>query len=81
MTTKRLSASQYTYVLHRRPQEVCTAVEGWGEKHAQRDEGTEWVVGHSTESVDSWAVAPSTESMDSWAAAPSLYLEFLISIS
>ena len=29
------------------------------------DEGTEWVVGRSTESVDSWAVAPSTESMDS----------------
>ena len=31
------------------------------------DEGTEWVVGHSTETVDS---SPSTESMDSWAAAP-----------
>ena len=35
------------------------------------DDGTEWVVGRSTESVDSWAVAPSTELMDSWAAAPS----------
>ena len=35
------------------------------------DDGTEWVVGCSTESVDSWAVAPSTESMDFWAAAPS----------
>ena len=35
------------------------------------DEGNEWVVGRSTESVDSWAVAPSTESMDAWAAAPS----------
>ena len=34
-------------------------------------DGTEWVVGRSTESVDSWAVVPSTESMDSWAAAPS----------
>ena len=33
------------------------------------DKGTEWVVGHSTETVDS---SPSTESMDSWAAAPSL---------
>ena len=31
------------------------------------DEGTEWVVGCSTETVDS---SPSTESMDSWAAAP-----------
>ena len=31
------------------------------------DEGTEWVVGCSTEMVDS---SPSTESMDSWAAAP-----------
>ena len=31
------------------------------------DEGAEWVVGHSTEMVDS---SPSTESMDSWAAAP-----------
>ena len=31
------------------------------------DEGTEWVVGRSTETVDS---SPSTESMDSWAAAP-----------
>ena len=44
------------------------------------DKGTEWVVGRSTEtvdsfpsteSVDSWAAAPSTESVDSWAAAPS----------
>ena len=35
------------------------------------DEGTEWVVGCSIESVDSWAAAPSTESMDSWVAAPS----------
>ena len=32
------------------------------------DEGTEWVVGCSTETVDS---SPSTESMDSWATAPS----------
>ena len=31
------------------------------------DEGTEWVVGHPTEMVDS---SPSTESMDSWAAVP-----------
>ena len=31
------------------------------------DKGTGWVVGHSTETVDS---SPSTESMDSWAAAP-----------
>jgi len=31
------------------------------------DEGTEWVVGRSTETVDS---SPSTESMDSLAAAP-----------
>ena len=31
------------------------------------DEGTEWVVGCSTETVDS---SPSTESMDSWTAAP-----------
>ena len=31
------------------------------------DEGTEWVVGRSTETVDS---SPSTESMDSWTAAP-----------
>ena len=31
------------------------------------DEGTEWVVGHLTEAVDS---SPSTELMDSWAAAP-----------
>ena len=29
------------------------------------DEETKWVVGHSTETVDS---SPSTESMDSWAA-------------
>ena len=42
------------------------------------DEGTEWVVGCLTETVDS---STSTESMDSWAAAPwteqwtSLYLE------
>ena len=28
------------------------------------DEGTEWVVGRSTESMDSWAAAPSTESVD-----------------
>ena len=31
------------------------------------DEGTEWVVGRSTETVDSF---PSAESMDSWAAVP-----------
>ena len=31
------------------------------------DEGIGWVVGRSTETVDS---SPSTESMDSWAAAP-----------
>ena len=31
------------------------------------DEGTEWVVGCSTETVDS---SPLTESMDSWVAAP-----------
>ena len=31
------------------------------------DDWTEWVVGCSTETVDS---SPSTESMDSWAAAP-----------
>ena len=31
------------------------------------EEGTEWVVGRSTETVDS---SPSTESMDFWAAAP-----------
>ena len=31
------------------------------------DEGTEWVVGRSSEMVDS---SPSTESMDSWAAVP-----------
>ena len=31
------------------------------------EEGTEWVVGHSTEMVDS---SPSTESMDFWAATP-----------
>ena len=31
------------------------------------DEGTEWVVGCSTETMDS---SPSTKSMDSWAAAP-----------
>ena len=59
---------------------MCTAVECWGggvmivDKNTLRieperplDEGTEWVVGHSTETVDS---CPSTESMDSWAAAP-----------
>ena len=28
------------------------------------DEGTEWIVGHLTESMDSWAAAPSTESVD-----------------
>ena len=59
---------------------MCTAVEGWGgeactkfrvEPERPLDEGTEWVVGHSTELLDSWAVAPSTESMDSCAAAPS----------
>ena len=31
------------------------------------DKGTEWVVGHSTETIDP---SPSTESMDSWAAVP-----------
>ena len=31
------------------------------------DNGTEWVVGRSMETVNS---SPSTESMDSWAAAP-----------
>ena len=51
---------------------------GWGRRSLEKvplrveperplDEGTEWVVGHSTEMVDS---SPSTESMDSWAAAP-----------
>ena len=33
------------------------------------DEGTKWVVGRSSETVDS---SPSTESLDSWAAAPSV---------
>ena len=37
------------------------------ESECPLDEGTEWVVGCSTETVDS---SPSTESMDSWAAAP-----------
>ena len=37
------------------------------ESECPLDEGTEWVVGYSTETVDS---SPSTESMDSWAAAP-----------
>ena len=32
------------------------------------DEGIEWVVGRSTETVDS---SPSPESVDSWAATPS----------
>ena len=31
------------------------------------DEGTDWVAGHLTETVDP---SPSIESMDSWAAAP-----------
>ena len=35
------------------------------ESECRLDEGTERVVGHSTETVDS---SPSTESIDSWAA-------------
>ena len=37
------------------------------EPERQLDEGTEWVVGHSTETANS---SPSTESVVSWAAAP-----------
>ena len=58
-------------------QMACTAVGGGPrslgkiplriEPERPLDEGTEWVVGHSTETVDS---SPSTESMDSWAASP-----------
>ena len=54
---------------------VCTAVEGGGgevcwkkvELECPLDEETEWVVGCSTETVDS---SPSTESMDSWTVVP-----------
>ena len=44
--------------------EVC-----WKKVEHERplDEGTEWVVGCSTESVES---SPSTESMDSWTVVP-----------
>ena len=43
------------------------SLEEYIEPERPLDEGTEWVVGCSTETVDS---SPSTESMDSWAAAP-----------